>query len=58
MDNTYATIQHPGRRGSLNTMLSLGAGDYATLGGSVLPLDNVSSHSQQVSFRQYYVNIM
>lgn len=48
MDNTYATIQHPGRRGSLNTMLSLGAGDYATLGGSVLPLDNVSSHSQQM----------
>jgi len=46
MDNTYATIQQPSRRGSLNTMLSLG--DYATLGGSVLPLDNVSSHSQQM----------
>lgn len=48
VDNTYATIQHPNRRSSLNTMLSLGAGDYATLGGSVLPLDNVSSHSQQM----------
>uniref|UniRef100_A0A0A9XXM0 Cadherin-87A n=1 Tax=Lygus hesperus TaxID=30085 RepID=A0A0A9XXM0_LYGHE len=47
VDNTYATIQHPNRRSSLNTMLSLGAGDYATLGGSVLPLDNISSHSQQ-----------
>ena len=32
----------------MNTMLSMGPGDYATLGGSVLPLDNVSSHSQQV----------
>nr|UZM07820.1 cadherin 1 [Geocoris pallidipennis] len=48
VDNTYATIQHPNRRSSLNTMLSLGAGDYATLGGSVLPLDNISSHSQQM----------
>uniref|UniRef100_A0A8D8XPT7 Uncharacterized protein n=1 Tax=Cacopsylla melanoneura TaxID=428564 RepID=A0A8D8XPT7_9HEMI len=34
-DNTYATIQG-------------GAGDYATLGGSIIPLDNVSSHSQQM----------
>lgn len=47
MDNTYATIQHPDRH---NNVLNLGACDYATLGGSVLPLDNVSSHSQQVSF--------
>lgn len=29
-------------------MLSMGPGDYATLGGSVLPLDKTSSHSQQV----------
>lgn len=48
VDNTYDTIQHPARRGSMNTVLSLGAGDYATLGGSLLPLDNISSHSQQV----------
>lgn len=39
-DNTYATIQG-------------GAGDYATLGGSIIPLDNVSSHSQQVSTQSY-----
>ncbi|RZF35066.1 hypothetical protein LSTR_LSTR009658 [Laodelphax striatellus] len=48
VDNTYDTIQHPARRGSVNTVLSLGAGDYATLGGSLLPIDNVSSHSQQM----------
>lgn len=29
-------------------MLSMGPGDYATLGGSVLPMDKTSSHSQQV----------
>ncbi|XP_065199853.1 cadherin-87A [Planococcus citri] len=48
VDNTYATIQHPARRNSVNTMLSMGPGDYATLGGSVLPLDKTSSHSQQI----------
>lgn len=48
VDNTYATIQHPGRRNSVNTMLSMGPGDYATLGGSVLPIDKTSSHTQQV----------
>lgn len=38
-DNTYATIQRPHSQQR----------DYATLGGSILPLDSASTHSQQVS---------
>ncbi|XP_072154327.1 cadherin-87A isoform X2 [Bemisia tabaci] len=37
-DNTYATIQRPHSQQR----------DYATLGGSILPLDSASTHSQQM----------
>ncbi|XP_050531653.1 cadherin-87A [Daktulosphaira vitifoliae] len=49
-DNTYATIRRPSRRGSINTLLTMTTGEYATLGGSVLPLplDGATSHSQQM----------
>ncbi|XP_026808223.1 cadherin-87A [Rhopalosiphum maidis] len=49
-DNTYATIRRPSRRGSINTLLTMTPGEYATLGGSVLPLppDGGTSHSQQM----------
>ncbi|XP_050430558.1 cadherin-87A [Adelges cooleyi] len=49
-DNTYATIRRPSRRGSINTLLTMTPGEYATLGGSVLPLppDGATSHSQQL----------
>jgi len=51
-DNTYATIRRPSRRGSINTLLTMTPGEYATLGGSVLPLppDGGTSHSQQVIY--------
>nr|CAD7573732.1 unnamed protein product [Timema californicum] len=48
VDNTYATIQHPPRRGSLNATLSLGGddqGDYATLSGGGTLHHNNSTHS-------------
>ncbi|CAG2058662.1 unnamed protein product [Timema podura] len=48
VDNTYATIQHPPRRGSLNAALSLGGddqGDYATLSGGGALHHNNSTHS-------------
>jgi hypothetical protein len=47
VDNTYATIQHPTRRGSLSAVMSLGEdiGDYATLSGGVTLHNNESAHS-------------
>jgi hypothetical protein len=46
-DNTYATIQHPTRHGSLSAVMSLGEdmGDYATLSGGMTLHNNESSHS-------------
>lgn len=45
-DNTYATIQHPTRRGSSNTAamsIADDIADYATLSG--MPHNSGSSHS-------------
>jgi hypothetical protein len=48
VDNTYATIQHPTRRGSLNAVMSMGGedmGDYATLTGGMALHNDGSAHS-------------
>ncbi|PSN52632.1 hypothetical protein C0J52_14597, partial [Blattella germanica] len=48
VDNTYATIQHPTRRGSLNAVMSMSGedmGDYATLSGGTALHHNGSAHS-------------
>ncbi|XP_021925581.1 cadherin-87A isoform X2 [Zootermopsis nevadensis] len=46
VDNTYATIQHPTRRGSLSAVMSLreDVGDYATLSGGMTLHNNESAH--------------
>lgn len=48
VDNTYATIQHPTRRGSLSAVMSMGGedmGDYATLSGGMALHNDGSAHS-------------
>lgn len=48
VDNTYATIQHPARRGSLSAVISMGGedmGDYATLSGGMVVHNDGSAHS-------------